>query len=951
MRRILAALAFLVNAAPIEAQVVSRPWADWRTVETPHFRVHYPTELETWAAPTIGRLESVHEAVTAFVGYTPTGRITILIDDPLNIPYGSAWPGDVIVLWPTPPDPAWGIERHRSWGEIVTIHELAHVAHLSRPSRNPRERFLWKLFPVPMQPILRKAPRWALEGYATLIEGRLTGQGRPHGAWRPAVLRQWALEGRLPAYERLSETEGFLQSRMAYLVGSAYLEWLVERSGEESLPHLWRRLSARQDRDFDEAFAGVFGGPPDDLYGRFKVEMTAKALAAEESLEAVGLVEGGLVQRLEGWTSDPAVSPDGTHLVVFRQPDQDEPGEIVVWTTASDTLTTEEREDRERARAKDPEDVPDVPWRPDPKRPVARLGPVGGQPYLAPRWLPDGEGILVVRYGGQGNGTLRPDLFEWRWHDERLRRVTRGAAIRHADPESGGRTAVGIRCLRGACDLVRVDLATGAVTLLAAGEPDGTTYANARALPDGGIVASLRIDDRWRVGLFSADGDFVRTIDPDDGAVRFGAAPLPGGEAVVAVSDRSGILDLERIELDGGGTRPLTRTTGASLAPVPDPAGDGIFFLSLTTHGYDLRRIHSDSADPGPLLGLHPDLAPVAPIPTVRAPEFSPAPVASERYGLGPRRHLALPLGHWAPEGWSAGAIVHGSDPVGRLGWSMSAMAGEESAWRGASAEAVWRGFRPELHAAAFAARHMPSEQSSDGSTRPVGLELELMGAALGIDLRHDFVSYGWALRAGGSAARLERPEIDAASRILGYAELEPALLHTRGKWRISGRMRFHVAAGSTADDGWARWLATARLAARRGGSELGVELIRGRTDAGSGGFERFAFGGVRTPLVPPEVLSQRLEEPAVPVGYAVGTWAEAIRLELVSGDITNYYRWLRGDGSKWKRVAGIEVGLDAPPIPFLRLPAMHAVIGLGRSLDEPFEDETRFYLAFRYRP
>jgi hypothetical protein len=107
----------------------------------------------------------------------------------------------------------------------------------------------------------------------------------------------------------------------------------------------------------------------------------------------------------------------------------------------------------------------------------------------------------------------------------------------------------------------------------------------------------------------------------------------------------------------------------------------------------------------------------------------------------------------------------------------------------------------------------------------------------------------------------------------------------------------------------------------------------------------------VRTPLVPPEVLSQRLEEPAVPVGYAVGTRAEAIRLELVSGDITNYYRWLRGDGSKWKRVAGIEVGLDAPPIPFLRLPAMHAIIGLGRSLDEPFEDETRFYLAFRYRP
>jgi hypothetical protein len=82
-----------------------------------------------------------------------------------------------------------------------------------------------------------------------------------------------------------------------------------------------------------------------------------------------------------------------------------------------------------------------------------------------------------------------------------------------------------------------------------------------------------------------------------------------------------------------------------------------------------------------------------------------------------------------------------------------------------------------------------------------------------------------------------------------------------------------------------------------------------------------------------------------------VGTRAEAVRLEFVSGDVTSYYRWIRTDGSKWKRVAGTEAGFDLPPTPFLRLPAIRAVVGLGRSLDEPFEDETRFYLALRYRP
>ncbi|MEW5919139.1 MAG: hypothetical protein AB1762_22235, partial [Gemmatimonadota bacterium] len=151
-------------------------------------------------------MESYATAVNAYVGNAPGGRTTVLVDDPSGDANGFAIPllGEpVIMLWPTPPAPSLTFGEHRGWGEILGIHEYAHIAHLTFPSRNPRERLLWRLLPARLGPVARKAPAWVFEGYATLIEGRLTGSGRPHSAGRAAILREWALSGNLPSYGAL----------------------------------------------------------------------------------------------------------------------------------------------------------------------------------------------------------------------------------------------------------------------------------------------------------------------------------------------------------------------------------------------------------------------------------------------------------------------------------------------------------------------------------------------------------------------------------------------------------------------------------------------------------------------------------------------------------------------------------------------------------------------------
>src|SRR4030095_3205140 len=116
------------------------------------------------------------------------------------------------------------------------------------PTRNPRERRFRRLLPLRIGPLASRTPRWAVEGYATFVEGRLTGSGRPHGAARAAYLRQWALEGRLPTYAQLSSGRDYMGGAMASLAGSAFLEWLVAQRGDSSLVAVWRRMSARQPR-------------------------------------------------------------------------------------------------------------------------------------------------------------------------------------------------------------------------------------------------------------------------------------------------------------------------------------------------------------------------------------------------------------------------------------------------------------------------------------------------------------------------------------------------------------------------------------------------------------------------------------------------------------------------------------------------------------------------------
>ena len=410
---------------PLAAQRVQAPDAPWRTLTTAHYRIHFPAggDFPAFATEVASRIEGIHDRYAGLVGNVHPGPMDVILQDPVLAANGMAFPypnRPFVVLWKTAPEPDSAIGHHRGWAELLLTHELGHMHHLlwPAPKRGPFDGLVF----LP-GPLARRAPRWVSEGYATVIEGRLTGSGRPHSAFRAAVLRTWALEGRLPAYGQLNGTGGFLGGNMAYLVGSAYLTWLEAQHGDRPavLQDLWRHLAGPKGGRFEEAFRATFGYGPEEGYRRFTAEVTHGALEVERRLKAAGLREGEVFTQVDGWVGDLAVSPDGTRLLA-RVLAPTGP-ELRVWSlTAPPAPKGDPHPDGAPVAA------PRVPRRP----PTWRLPAVDGALPWRPAWTRDGQAVAFTLRLPDAEGVLAPEAWSWR-PGQGLRR---GEAAR-AEPPAG----------------------------------------------------------------------------------------------------------------------------------------------------------------------------------------------------------------------------------------------------------------------------------------------------------------------------------------------------------------------------------------------------------------------------------------------------------------------------------------------------------------------------------
>jgi hypothetical protein len=958
LQRALRPFVLLVAAAPLLAQDPVRPWRDWRTIVTPTHRLHFTADLEAVAREVASRIEGIDSAIAANVGSNARKPIDVVIDDPYSISNGYALPfldRPVTVWWATPPDPRSDIGNFTSWSELLAIHELTHLAHLNRPSRNPFLRRLWSALPANLGPVARKSPRWVFEGYATLVEGQISGTGRPNNAWRPAILRQWAIEGNLPTYGELSMSGDFNGGDFAYLSGSAYLEWLQKREGDSTLVHVWRRLSARHNRSFTSAFAGVYGDAPGALYGRHAAELTRDAMAAKAALERAGIVEGELVQRLSWLTGDPAISPDGKRAVIALR-DRERPTRVVVWKTTPEAEDTAAARRRREAQAKDPEDVPDRRFYPIPKRPEKVLPSEQGRAYQMPRWFPDNRRVLVTRWVSRSDGSLSPALYVWDTERGETRRITPPVGVLQGDPHPTENVAVAMQCRSGHCDIVSVDLARGTIRTLLEGNAR-LTYYRPRWSPDGTrILASVAEHGRWRVVVAARDGTVMRAIDPDDGANRYDGDWI-SNDSVVVVSELGGIANLEIIRLGESRASSLTRVTGAAVAPSVNRADGSIWFLSLHSRGLDVRRIGSSGARADSTVRIDDAHFGWAGARVARPREIARSSVGETRpYGGGPRHARWLPSIYGSADGFGGGVTLYSGDIVGRLALTATGAYGENGAWQGGALRGVWRYPRVPLEFGVFGGRHEPS-RGRDALAGSALHDAQLLQGVLAFS--NSVRGEGWQIqsRAGGGVGPLHLvARAGEFTRALGFVESELFSQQLTGASGLATKLRLHFSYGSS-EGAFHRGLASLEVASvGRDVLPFSSSITAGRVVQAPNVFEAFSIGGGVSPVMDSSLIRQRQAMPMLPSGTATGEALVVIRGAVPLNGWTLFYE-SAGLGralsnlEAWHRVVGLETRYDFGPVPVAFAPRMQARGGLGYSLSDPFRKRLRVFLEMRIEP
>ena len=684
-------------------------------------------------------------------GSRSSGKTDVLVDDPFQRPNGSAWPylkRPLINLWASPPDPRDDIGDYRSWGQMLIAHEFGHITHLTRPSRNTWTRRVWEAMPADIGPIALRAPRWVVEGYATFIEGRVTGSGRPHGAWRAAFLRQWAIEGQLPRYEYLDDWGAYAGGSFAYLAGSAFIEWLAERHGDSSLVDVWRRLSARQNRTFDEAFTGVYGESAAALYGRFTAELTMKSLDIARTMAAATNDTGAIVQRLSRSTGDPAISADGQRVAIVVR-SADAPSRVVIWKTAPEPDTLRRRRDslllasgsRRRSRAIDLSASEDRAVHASrPRRRIVRIAALSARRPSA--------AVIAARRGATGRtSTISISGIP---SDSSVRRLTRRASLREPDPAPDGRTAVATRCAGGWCSLVIVTLDDGqcldaaqrerrALVLPSAlfprrkdgvGERSPQRHVAARDGRRRRAYAHADRSGRRRQSLRRGVGGSERhRRHVGQGRNRQHHSDEPGESRDTHALRRDRRRGRARAESKRR-KRLVSVALFARLRPSPTDADEHDERAARRRHGAPRSR----AADP------------------TDADQLSTNAVSEpRRFGFAPRLFRWIPQPSLDADGASAALALVSRDVIGRSEVLLAGAYGDAASWRGGTLSGMWAGWGTDLRVTLFDAKQLLSKSRVSFSPR-TNLDATLdRRPRSATNLRAQYDTWSWRARIGGS--------------------------------------------------------------------------------------------------------------------------------------------------------------------------------------------------------
>ncbi len=596
------------------------PGLRFRTLETPHFSVHYHDGEDGLALEAATIAEDVHEELTAFMRWQPKEKTQLVLLDIYDEANGLATPFPVNTVFAYATQPGLGFDRYEDWLRLLITHEYTHILHMDMVEGFPaflRTIFGRWVFTNAVQPI------WQLEGMTVFNETEFTEGGRARGALYNAMLRTAVLENELKRIDQASTApSSWPGGTTPYLYGGMFDSYLAEHYGREKLVAFSHRYSGAVPFTQNITAKKVFGKSYYQLwrewsgYLKDKYEKEVSEIKKSPLTQSVALTNTGFRHVA------PVFSPDGKYIAFTERNNREYPA-VRLMDVATKKVKT-----------------------------VAR---VQAEPGIA--WLPKSEGFLFSQGLVQKNFYYHDDIFYYHLKTKHVKRLTFGLRAKDPAISPDGKKVVFVVNKLGQNDLAKMDPYTARLDYITHTQ-DHSQYSQPRFSPDSKLVAVSvwkpgGNQDIWLVDIES------RQFAPltNDPMVDLSPAWSPDGKYLLFSSDRSGVYNIYAYSFNDNTIYQVTNVLGGAFYPAVSPDGKKIVFSNYGINGFDLGEIDFDPKT----WWKAPDYNYPVPERNYQLPQFS---TKTHKYNpfptLWPRMWLPLPVVD--ENGWGPGVITFAMD-------------------------------------------------------------------------------------------------------------------------------------------------------------------------------------------------------------------------------------------------------------------------------------------------
>ncbi|WP_020598356.1 hypothetical protein [Spirosoma panaciterrae] len=247
----------------------------WYQLNTPHFRVLYPTGLDSTAQRTANRLEHLYEPASASLGKSPR-RLSVLLQNQTTNSNGfvTLFPRRSEFFAVAPQDP--GLLGTYNWLDLLAVHEYRHVVQNDKALQGYGRVLNTLLGSTGLYLPLFTVPDWFAEGDAVSNETLLSTTGRGRIPNFDLGMRANLLAGNRFDYPKA--VSGSFRDNVPnhYVLGYFLTTYLKRTYG----PDVWSRVLNRNYRRFPWPFAfsasikDETGLKTEDLYRKTMDDLT-----------------------------------------------------------------------------------------------------------------------------------------------------------------------------------------------------------------------------------------------------------------------------------------------------------------------------------------------------------------------------------------------------------------------------------------------------------------------------------------------------------------------------------------------------------------------------------------------------------------------------------------------------------------------------------------------------